>query len=221
MKRSLTLPLLVTVLMISVLVLTACGTSVAPTVENTPVPATEIPSPTAVVPPTSAPVSGACPVGNWQLGDLSAYMASVQNMVNSPDAQIVDQGVTGTGVFTFTSDGSAKFSADNFVQKFTVNSSINGLSVAIPVILTINGATTASYVLQGDQISLSNQDLGDVTIVANVMGTDTNLASDFLMGQPGSIKLYQFACNDANSLSLKVIAIENVDFAPILLTRVP
>lgn len=95
---------------------------------------------------------------------------------------------------------------------------VNGQNMDIPISMTINGASTAQYSVDGDKISFSNQDQGDFQINVDTMGI-TTVIDQGLMGNPGTIQLYQYACTDVNTLSLKGIA-TNQDLAPLILTRV-
>ena len=71
-----------------------------------------------------------------------------------------------------------------------------------------------------DKITLQDQDLGDYVITIDISGSPTNMDTS-LFGDPGTTKLYQFSCPDTNTLSLKVIAVEDMDLAPLIFTRVP
>jgi hypothetical protein len=164
-----------------------------------------------------------CPVGRWQMADFSGYLMSFQNEVNSmsSDIQVADLGATGLAVFTFNPDGTSSFSADNFVQNFTMISGAGETSIEIPITLNINGTSTAQYTLEGDQINFTSQDTGDLMVTMVMMGGEPIEIGDSLMGEAGAVKLYQYSCTDANSLSLKVIAVSDMDLAPLLLTRMP
>lgn len=172
---------------------------------------------------TTVPAApGACLVGNWGLTDFSAYMNSIaQNITNNSQAAvtITSGDFSGSAVFTFNADNTAQFSADNFTQKFTLTTSVSGQNMDIPITLTVNGTSTAKYSVDGDKISFIDQQPGDTVITTEVMG-NTSTIDQSLLGKPGTIQLYQYACSGADSLSLKVIAVENMDLAPLSLTRI-
>jgi hypothetical protein len=205
------------ILVILTLTLSACGSTPTP-VESTSAPAA------SAAPATEAPLAAApaCPVGNWQITDFSGYMSSLAANLNnmSTDVKVTDQGYTGTAKFTFNPDGTSKFTAENFVENFSVSMGVSGTAVTVPVAFNINGSSTADYIVEGDQITFTNQDTGDLTITYNMSESEMDLSSS-LLGEPGTVKLYQFACADQNTLSLKVTAITNMDLAPLILTRIP
>ena len=210
---------LFTILMIVTLALTACGSASA-----TP---TSAPAATAAQVTTAAPAAtdttaaaGSCLVGTWQLADFSTYMNSVESKINtsSTDTVMTDQGSTGSALFNFDANGNAKLTADNFEEKFNMTVNANSSNMDIPIVLTLNGITKSGYTVSGDEITFSMQDLGDLLINVTVMGTTSPVDND-LMGTLDTVKLYQYSCVDANTLSLKVIA-TNIDLAPLMLTRV-
>ena len=130
---------------------------------------------------------------------------------------ITSQAFTGKANFTFNSDGTAKFSADNFNQKFTLSTDVSGQKLDIPITLNINGSSTAKYSVADNKITFSDQNQGDQKITVDTMGSASSI--DGLLGKSGTMQLYQYTCTDANTLSLKVIAVKNVDLAPLTLTR--
>lgn len=213
-----------TLMLIAGLALSACSTALQATTQAsnpaaaTSQPTTSVPTATEPAAPTAA---GSCLIGDWNLTDFSSYMNSIQqNAATSSGAAftITSQNFTGSAKIAFNSDNTAKLSADNFVQKFDMLMAVNGQNMDIPISMTINGASTAQYSVDGDKISFSNQDQGDLQINVDTMGI-TTVIDQGLMGNPGTIQLYQYACTDANTLSLKVIA-TNQDLAPLILTRV-
>ena len=221
-KHNTTLLMLPFILLTAVLMLSACGSasSASPSTSSS----TEAPTAPAATSAsaTSAPAAaGSCLVGTWQLTDLSAYMNSIeQNTASSSggDFTLTSQKFSGAASWTFNADNTAEFSADNFEQDFTMSTTVGGQSMDIPISLKINGKSTAAYSVDGDQISFSNQEQSGLTINADVMGASTPLDTS-LMGKPGTVQLYQYSCPDVNTLTLKVVAIKNVDLAPLTLTR--
>jgi hypothetical protein len=193
--------------------------------ENTPQPsleattiATEAGVPTTAAPATAGSGSD-CLVGKWLLTDFTSYFASIQAAAsaNNSGMSITNDGVSGKADFTFNQDGTLVLSADNFNQKFTINASANGSTIKIPASVLINGSSNAKYTLKGDQITISDQQAGDLKITITVMGNNTD-ATNAMLGEVGAMTLYQYACSDADTLSLKVVAIQQ-DFAPLTLTR--
>lgn len=205
-----------TILVLMALAVSACGGTTPADSGSTDMPAAE------TAPATEAAAAvGSCPVGSWLLTDFSGYMASIMNNLNSNSSDIVvtDQGFTGTATFTFDADGTSSLAAENFQETFTVSVGAGGTTFDIPIILTINGTSTADYSISGDELTFSNQDAGDQVITMDMNGTTSTL-DEGMMGAPDTVKLYQFACPDADSLSLKVVAVTDMDLAPLLLTRV-
>ena len=220
MKKRITPYILLTIVILTAaLMLAACGSgSSSPASTNE---AGNASSATEAA--TSAPASGAsCLVGSWKLTDFSSYMNSIeQNTANASggDVTLTSQTNTGDATWTFNADNTAKFTTSNFEQDFTMTTTVSDQKIDIPISLKINGSSTSDYSVDGDQITFSNQDQGDLTINVDVMGTSSP-ADSSLMGNSGTTQLYQFACPDANTLTLKVIAVKNVDLAPLTLTRV-
>ena len=203
--------LLISFVLVLALVLSACGSSGAAA------------STAAASDATAAPAApGACLVGNWSLTDFSAYMNSIEQNIsnNSKAAVTITSGdFTGKAVFTFNADNTSQFSADNFVQKFTLTTDVSGQKLDVPITLTVNGTSTAKYSVDGDKISFTDQQGGDTVITVETMG-NTSTIDQSLLGKPGTIQLYQYACTDTDTLSLKVIAVDNMDLAPLTLTRI-
>lgn len=159
-----------------------------------------------------------CPVGEWQLTDFAPYMSSLQkNLTTMTDNEYTfsDNEYSGSAQFDFGNNLTAKFSAENFTQKFTMSTS----GIDIPIMIEINGSSTSEYAIEGDQISFSNQDAGDLIVNVDIMGSPTTL-DESLLGEPGTVKIYQFACPNPDTLTLKVIAVEDMDLQPLVLTRI-
>ncbi len=121
---------------------------------------------------------------------------------------------------TFNLNCSGSFTAENIVESFTMSIDAGGTPMDIPITLTMNGTSTANYTIEGDQITFLDQDPGDLVIVMDMMGEQTTFNTS-VMGDPGTVQLYQFSCADANTLSLKVTAVTTMDLAPLILTRIP
>ena len=121
--------------------------------------------------------------------------------------------------YVFNEDGTASVTGDNFSQSLTMSVTVGDQPLDVPITITINGTSTANYSIEGDKISFIDQQPGDMSVNVDVMGSATSMND--LLGQPGTIQLYQFNCPDANTLSLQVIAIEDMVLAPLTLTRVP
>jgi hypothetical protein len=206
---------IVSLIAVLAMVLSACGS-------GTPADTSSNPGGDSAGNAPAAAAAPACPYGKWQLTDFSSYLFSLQSNLNNMQTSmtISDTGATGTAIMTFNEDGTGSFSADNFVESFTMNFDAGGTPMEIPVTLTMNGTSTANYTVEGDQITFLDQAPGDLVIVMNMMGQDTPITTS-MMGDPGTVQLYQFSCADANTLTLKVTAITNMDLAPLELTRVP
>lgn len=207
-------------LAIMALVLSACGGTAATTASDGPT-AEGVATDSAVTADASESAL-ACPYGKWQVTNFDSYMQSVMSNINNmqTEATVSNNSTTGTAYLTFNEDGTGSFEADNFINSFTMSISVGGASMDYPVVLTQNGTSTAHYTVEGDKITFLDQDLGDLVITIDVSGSTTNLDTSVL-GTPGETQLYQFTCVDANTLSLKVTAVENMDLAPLTFTRVP
>jgi hypothetical protein len=206
---------IITLIAIMTMVLSAC---------DTPAPV-DAPADSSGDVSTEAPAAAeslACPYGTWQLTDFSSYLSSLQSNLNSSQSTttVSDLGATGTAIMVFNEDGTGSFTAENFVESFTMVIDTGGTPFEIPITLTMNGTSTANYTIEGDQITFLDQDPGDLVIVMDMMGEQTTFNTS-VMGDPGTVQLYQFSCADANTLSLKVTAVTDMDLAPLELTRVP
>ena len=204
---------LIALVLSTALLLSACGSATAAS--------TAAASDTTAV--TAVPAApGACLVGNWNLTDFSAYMNSIEQNISSnskASVTITSGDFSGKAVFTFNADNTSQFSADNFVQKFTLTTNVSGQNLDIPITLTVNGTSTAKYSVDGDKISFTDQQAGDTLITVETMG-NTSTIDQSLLGKPGTVQLYQYTCSGADTLSLKVIAVDNMDLAPLTLTRI-
>jgi hypothetical protein len=166
---------------------------------------------------------GVCPVGTWKVTDLMPYMVSLEQNLTAQtggDFTFSNTSYSGDAEFVFNADQTASFSGADFTESMTMSTNVNGTSMDIPMTIKINGISTARYSTDGDKLSISDQDNGNINISIDVMGNSSGIDQG-LLGEPGTIQLYQFACPDANTLTLKVIAVENMDLAPLTLTRVP
>ncbi len=175
--------------------------------------------------PTEAPAEpGACLVGSWNMTDFRPFVNSLQDTMNAASGgqnfTIENYQSTGVANMTFNADNTAEFSAEEYVQSYTLVTNISGQSMSFENQLTMNGLGTANYLVEGDTITFSNQDNSGWTILMETLGTVTELDQS-LFGEPESIQLYQYSCPDANTLALKVIAIDNMDPDPFIMTRVP
>lgn len=224
-KRTLTVISLTSLLLVIALALAGCGSApVAPTA-ITAVPATSEPVATITAAATEAPAAAAddCLVGSWKMNDFATYMDYVKQNIteNSENGVTFTSGdFSGTATFVFNPDHTSSLITDNFTQSFTMTMSVADSPVEIPITLIINGKSTADYTVEGDTITFSNQNEGDLLIAVDTMGSTTTMTQS-MFGEPDTVKLYQYACVDANTLSLKVIAVDDMDLAPLILTRVP
>ncbi len=225
-KKSLRVFTLISLSLMAVLLLSACnfplfnmGSTATPESPSGDMPA----APTEAATMSSDMGSGgggSCLVGRWTLSDFSSYFNSINNLLPANAGVSVTGGdYTGSAIFDFGADGNGSFIADNFSQNYTVNIDAGGNPMEIPTSLVVNGTATMKYTVEGDEITFSDQAYGDTTIQLTMMGSTTNLENN-LLGDPGTIKVYQYSCVDANTLSLKVIAVD-ADLAPLILTRVP
>jgi hypothetical protein len=208
--------LLFSLTVVLTLVLSACNLPIPSTGSGT---ATESPVATASSQAVSSGVS--CLVGTWQVSNYPEYVSSLTNALPSGSSggfTISDHGSTGTIQMAFNADNTASFTADNFTESMSMDTAANGTMMDIPINITENGTSTSTYSVSGDQISFSNQVQGNFTYNYSMMGSPSALNGS-LFGASGSVTVYQYQCLDANTLSLKVIAI-NRDLAPLKFSRV-
>ena len=205
-KTFFTMIVLVVALMLA---LSACGSGAA----SSPT------SPTSSSSSSSA-ASGTCFIGTWNLTDFSSYIDSLKSSMETGGASvsITTQPFTGNDQFVYSSDGTAKFTANKFEQKFTITRTANGKTSVIPVSLDVNGTSTSKYSVSGDELSFSDQNESGLKTTITAMG-NTITATTSLMGKAGTVEVYQFSCPDANTLSIKAVATNKADYAPITLTR--
>lgn len=185
---------------------------------------TATPAPLETAAPTEAPAEpGACLVGSWNMTDFSPFVNSLQDSMNASSGgqnfTIENYQATGVANMTFNADNTAVFTAEEYVQSYTLVTNISGQSMSFDNRLTMNGSGTANYLVEGDTITFSNQDNSGWTIMVETLGTVTELDQS-LFGEPETLQLYQYSCPDADTLALKVIAIESMDPEPFLMTRV-
>lgn len=170
---------------------------------------------------SNAAAVGSCPTGTWTLTDFMPYILSVEQNLSSMtenEYTFSNNTISGMVTYVFNDDGTASVTGDNFSQSLTMSVNVGDQSMDVPITITINGTSTANYSIDGDKISFIDQQPGDMSVSVDVMGSATSM--DDLLGQPGTVKLYQYTCPDANSLSLQVIAIEDMLLAPLTLSRV-
>jgi len=207
------------VVLVTLFTLSACN---LPIPSSTPTdPALTPPSATMTDPTSSSGTAGgSCLVGNWQVTNYPEYIASLTNMFPAgTDMTINDQGSTGKIQLGFGADGAANFTADNFTEKLSIVSTASNSTMEIPIDIAMNGTSTSTYSVSGDQISFSNQDQGSLDMSISIMGSPTSMDAG-IFGNQGAVTVYQYSCIDPNTLSLKVIIV-NRDLAPLKFTRVP
>lgn len=217
----------ITILLVLILTLSACNpeaTTPAPAGGGTGVEATAAPSGSETSGTESDPAGtiASCPAGTWTLTDFMPYILSLeQNLSSMTENEYTFSNNTFSGLVTyvFNEDGTASITGDNFNQSLTMSVAVGDQPMDVPITITINGTSTANYSIEGDKISFIDQQPGDMSVNVDVMGSATSMND--LLGQPGTIQLYQFNCPDANTLSLQVIAIEDMVLAPLSLTRMP
>jgi len=211
------------VLVIISLALTACNLGIRPSTSSTAGANNAYTSAATAAPTEASAAPGTCLVGTWSLTDFGPYMDSIkQNLsANSNNNFTFSNGTfSGSATFVFKVDNTVTLKMDNFTQNITMSMKVKDSTVDIPMILTVNGSSSSDYSVDGDKISFSNQNPGDMKITIDTNGT-TSTMDQYMFGEPGTQKLYQFSCPDTNTLSLKVIAVESMDLAPLILTRVP
>lgn len=167
--------------------------------------------------------TGNCLVGTWSLTDFGPYMDSIKQNLSAKSNNnftFSNGAFSGSATFVFNADNTVTLKMDNFTQNITMSMKVKESTVDIPMILTVNGSSSSDYSVDGDKISFSNQNPGDMKISIDTNGTVSTMDQN-MFGEPGTQKLYQFSCSDTNTLSLKVIAVESMDLAPLILTRVP
>ncbi|MHB8136467.1 MAG: hypothetical protein ACYDH1_19830 [Anaerolineaceae bacterium] len=206
------------------LALTGCGTtSTTPTFETSSTSEAEATATEALI-ATEAPnaETGDCLVGSWNLTDFSSYMESIKSNISQEsngDITFTSGDFSGSATFVFNPDHTSSLITDNFTQSFTMIMSLSDQPIEIPITLIINGKSTAEYTIEGKNITFSNQNENDILIAVDVAGSMTTMTQS-LFGDPGTQKLYQYDCIDSNTLSLKVIAVDNMDLAPLMLNKV-
>lgn len=144
--------------------------TLTPTRTSTPKPSN---TPTAT--PTPTPISGAaCLIGQWQVEDLSSFVASlgVQGQVQNESGPIT---------YRFDAQGKARVMVDQFAMKVKVP--VRGLPLSLNV--TIDGEATAEYIANSNQLAFSNAQLDGLAISAKLgqqemfAGTPTEMAALF------------------------------------------
>ena len=206
---------LFTLLLAAAFTLAACSGSSEPS----PAAGTDSALPVGTTAAPSQP--GDCLIGSWSLTDFSSYMASIQQNMSSAsgnDVTFSSGDFSGSATWTFNADNTAVFSAENFQQNMTMHTTVNDTAMDIPISININGSGTGKYAVEDDKISFSDQDNSSIAINIDVMGTASTIDQS-LMGESGTTRLYQYTCS-GDTLSLKVIAVENMDLAPLTLTRI-
>jgi hypothetical protein len=185
------------VLLATMLFLTACTSSVIATsapvvptaIPTTPAPTrtpqptstprpTNTPAPTITPAPTNTPtpISGAaCLVGQWQVEDLSSYVASL-----AVQGQVLSE--AGPVTYQFDPNGQARVTVDHFTMK--VKAPVQGFTLNLNVV--IDGEATARYTgSPSDQLAFSNVNLDGLTVSAGTgkrtlfSGTPTEMADLF------------------------------------------
>jgi hypothetical protein len=206
---------LFTLLLAAAFTLAACSGSSEPS----PAAGTDSALPVGTTAAPSQP--GDCLIGSWSLTDFSSYMASIQQNMSSAsgnDVTFSSGDFSGSATWTFNADNTAVFSAENFQQNMIMHTTVNDTAMDIPISININGSGTGKYAVEDDKISFSDQDNSSIAINIDVMGTASTIDQS-LMGESGTTRLYQYTCS-GDTLSLKVIAVENMDLAPLTLTRI-
>lgn len=217
----------ITLFLVLILALSACNpeaTTPAPSggVSTTETTAASTTAEAGAAPAEASAATASCPTGTWTLTDFMPYILSLeQNLSSMTENEYTFSNNTFSGLVTyvFNEDGTASVTGDNFSQGLTMSVTVGDQPLDVPITITINGTSTANYSLEGNKISFIDQQPGDMSVNVDVMGSATSMND--LLGQPGTVQLYQFACPDANTLSLQVIAIEDMVLAPLTLTRVP
>jgi hypothetical protein len=178
------------VVLVAMLILTACNSNAAAT--SAPVPTTapsatpaptRTPQPTSTPKPTSTPaptntptpISGAaCLVGQWQVEDLSAYVSSL-----AVPGQVLSE--SGPVTYQFDPNGQVHVTVDHFAMK--VKAPVQSLTLNLNVV--IDGDVTARYTGTSDQLAFSNVQLGGLQVSAGTgksqlfSGTPTEMADLF------------------------------------------
>ncbi len=213
--------LMVAVLLMS-LVLGACNLPLTPVPQKTETPAPPQPTPAPTEAATQAPAGGSasnCPVGKWQVTDLSAYFTSLQSLIaQGTDMTLTGGSISGTAWFEFKDDGTLSLNATDFTQGFTAKTKVLNQTVEIPASLKINGSSQAKYTADGGQITVTGQQIGTLKISVDLMGSSTDVPNT-LLGEQNTTTTYQYACPTADTLSLKVQT-AGMDLAPLTLTRI-
>lgn len=209
------------VFLIIALTLSACNLPNATSTSSTEASNNSYTGSTAATATDAPAIPGACLIGTWSLTDFGPYMDSIKQNLSSKSNNnftFTNGTFSGSATFIFKPDNTASIKMDNFTQNLTMSMKVSDNTIDVPMTLTVNGSSSSSYSIDGDKISFTNQDPGDMKITIDTNGTVSTM-DQYMFGEPGTQKLYQYSCPDANTLSLKVIAVESMDLAPLMLTR--
>jgi hypothetical protein len=148
--------------------------------------------------------------------DMSDYFTSIMAKINTP-FKLADK--KGSVRITFGADGKAAMAADQW--QVTLSGTVQG--VVLNVVVSINGAATADYVVAADKVTFSNRKSDNMVMSATVngqelfSGTSDELAALFgVSGSNNAYNTFPYACG---SDTLKYTPpIKNA--SPVVLTRV-
>lgn len=160
--------------------------------------------------------TSSCITGEWQVGDMSSYIASVLPIEMHLTGELQFKGTSGTMHYTFADDGQVTLKADSYTFHFVVAvSEIPDL----PLEITLNGSSSGSYTADDNFLNLSAEAPADLKVTVKVAGEammeNARVANLVPMGGPGD-QSYPYLC-EGNTLRI----LSPVPTAlPITLTRV-
>jgi hypothetical protein len=125
----------------------------APSPTETP---TAVPLPTAMN-QAAAPSDTACLIGAWDVGDLGPYLKAAIPPDALQGGQLEPKGYSGSLIYHFAPDGKVTAVAD----QYQLNAQVKLAILSLPLKVTINGTTSASYTAdpQNETLSLFNPDV--------------------------------------------------------------
>jgi hypothetical protein len=138
----------------------------APSPTETP---TAVPLPTAMN-QAAAPSEAACLIGAWDVGDLGPYLKAAIPPDALQGGQLEPKGYSGSLIYHFAPDGKVTAVAD----QYQLNAQVKLAILSLPLKVTINGTTSASYTAdpQNETLSLFNPDVSQLTASVTLAGNE-------------------------------------------------
>jgi hypothetical protein len=147
---------------------------------------------------------------------MQEYMESVMgSALGGAEGGFTFVSQTGEALINFGADGHATMNADNFALNFTID--VSGVSLDMAV--TMDGASSSDFVIDSPgQITFTNSDTGDMSLVVTIGGAETISSSDLasFFGEPDTTSTFTYECQ--GNTMLYTPPVENA--IPLTLTRV-